>query len=184
MWDVRYAPPPVERVTYPIAAISGNTPKVPRGMWVAPGTYQVRLTAGGKTLRQAVVVRMDPRVRTSAADLTLQFKLSKSLDAMMRQLAQAKAEVSKTLGGSSGAPAARLQATLTALQQAGASLVTLFESDPAGGRAADGAQEAAVAELLKKAEAALAAYKEGAGQEFSRPTNYPITRLPDYPITS
>ena len=163
VWDVRYAPPPVERVTYPIAAIAGNTPKVPRGMWVAPGTYQVRLTAGGKTLRQAVVVRMDPRVRTSSADLTLQFKLSKSLDDMMRQLARAKADVSKTLGGSSGAPAARLQATLTALQQAGAPLVTLFESIQRADARPTGAQEAAVAELLKKAEAAINANKNGGG---------------------
>ena len=138
VWDVRYAPPPVERVTYPIAAIAGNTPKVPRGMWVAPGTYQVRLTAGGKTLRQAVVVRMDPRVRTSSADLTLQFKLSKSLDDMMRQLAQAKAEVSKTLGGFERSASGAASGHAHCPPAGGRSPRDALRVHPAGGRAADG----------------------------------------------
>ncbi len=42
--------------------------------------------------------------------------------------------------------------------------MTLFESIQRADARPTGAQEAAVAELLKKAEAALTAYKEGAGQ--------------------
>ncbi|HEX7777664.1 MAG TPA: hypothetical protein VF424_00410, partial [Vicinamibacterales bacterium] len=161
VWDGRYAPPPVDRVSYPIAAVAGNTPKTPRGMWVAPGTYQVRLTAGGKSLRQPIVVRMDPRVRTSTADLALQFKLSKSLDDMMRQLARARTEIAKQLEGSSGAPATRLQAQIAALQQATAPMVSLFESIQRADARPTAAQEAAAVDLIKKAEAAIAASKEG-----------------------
>ena len=161
VWDVRYAPPPVDRVSYPIAAIVGNTPKTPRGMWVAPSTYQVRLTAGGKTLRQAIVVRMDPRVRTSTADLTLQFKLSKSLEEKMRQLAQVRSGVEKTLAGSSGAPASRLRDSVTTLQQAAAALVPLFESIQRADARPTAAQEAAAAEALKKADAAIEAVRSG-----------------------
>ncbi|HYN08071.1 MAG TPA: hypothetical protein VES67_11825 [Vicinamibacterales bacterium] len=159
VWDVRYPRPAADRFTYPIAAIAGNTPKVPRGMWVQPGTYQVRLTAGGKSLRQAIMVRMDPRVRTSAADLALQFKLSKSLDDMMRRLALARADAAKQLAGASGAPTTRLQTSLTALQQAAAPLQTWFESIQRADARPTAAQEAAVADLLKNAEAALAALK-------------------------
>jgi photosystem II stability/assembly factor-like uncharacterized protein len=31
--------------------------------WVAPGTYTVRLTAGGKTMTQPIVIKLDPRVK-------------------------------------------------------------------------------------------------------------------------
>jgi photosystem II stability/assembly factor-like uncharacterized protein len=161
VWDLRYSPPPVDRMTYPIAAIVGNTPTAPRGMWVAPGTYQVRLTAGGKTLRQAVVVRMDPRVRTSAADLALQFKLSRSIDDMLRQIARVRVDVEKALAGSTGASAARLRDGVAALQQAGAALVPLFESIQRADARPTAAQEAAVAEGLKRAGAAMEAVRSG-----------------------
>jgi photosystem II stability/assembly factor-like uncharacterized protein len=71
VWDLKYAP------------VEGRT------IWVSPGTYQVRLTSGSQVARQAVIVRMDPRVRTAAADLTLQFKLSRPLYERRRRLAAA-----------------------------------------------------------------------------------------------
>jgi photosystem II stability/assembly factor-like uncharacterized protein len=40
---------------------------------VLPGTYELRLTAGGKTLAAPVQVKLDPRVTTSEADLRRQF---------------------------------------------------------------------------------------------------------------
>ena len=47
-----------------------------------PGSYSVTLTSGGKTLTQPLTVKMDPRVKTSTADLALQFDLSKKLEEM------------------------------------------------------------------------------------------------------
>ena len=34
VWDMRYAPPPVDEFTYPIAAVPHNTPKEPQGVLV------------------------------------------------------------------------------------------------------------------------------------------------------
>jgi hypothetical protein len=64
-WDLRYAPP--------------TDSPADRGPYVLPGTYQVRLTANGRPLRQAIVVRMDPRIRVAQADLAAQLALARSL---------------------------------------------------------------------------------------------------------
>jgi len=42
-----------------------------------PGTDTVVLTMGGKSYEQLLTIVMDPRVKTSNADLLEQFKLSK-----------------------------------------------------------------------------------------------------------
>ncbi len=76
-WDLRY-PPPVTR--HP-----GSAP----GVRVMPGVYQVRLTAGGRSIRQALSIRMDPRVRASVADLTVQRDLGRALDAARAALEDA-----------------------------------------------------------------------------------------------
>ena len=44
-----------------------------------PGSYTVKLTAGGKTMSMPLVVKMDPGVKTSAADLQRQFQLASRL---------------------------------------------------------------------------------------------------------
>jgi hypothetical protein len=44
-----------------------------------PGDYSVVLTVGGKIFTQPLTVKMDPRVKVSAADLAKQFELSKAL---------------------------------------------------------------------------------------------------------
>jgi len=44
-----------------------------------PGKYRVVLTVGGKSFEQPLTLVMDPRVKTSNADLLEQFKLSKQL---------------------------------------------------------------------------------------------------------
>ncbi len=46
------------------------------GPLVLPGTYQVKLTVGGKTYTQPLVVKMDPRSTAAPAELTKQFDLS------------------------------------------------------------------------------------------------------------
>ena len=75
-WDVKFGPP-------------DTAPPRP-GMWTLPGTYQVRLSANGRPMRQAVVVRIDPRVRAPIADLTLQYKLTKAVDEAMKQVGAAR----------------------------------------------------------------------------------------------
>ena len=76
VWDVSYAPPAVTEFGYPISAIIWNTPREPRGPFVLPGVYTVKLTVAGRSLTQSLTVKMDPRVKTSAAGLQQQFALS------------------------------------------------------------------------------------------------------------
>jgi hypothetical protein len=44
-----------------------------------PGAYTVRLIAGSKTLSEFLTIVMDPRVKTSTADLERQFTVAKSV---------------------------------------------------------------------------------------------------------
>jgi len=137
VWDVRYAPPAVSGFSYPIAAILRNTPKTPQGIWPLPGQYQVRLTVGGETSRQPVQVRLDPRVRTPIADLTLQFKLSKAVDDALRKIEAAR----------SGASAERLQALNAAASPLAGLLATLQQADARPTTATEAAVAAALARV-------------------------------------
>ena len=67
-WDLRYEVP----TKIPRAVYDAGEPIAPL---VLPGTYQVRLTVGGKAQTASFEVKMDPRVRTSAEDLRKQFDL-------------------------------------------------------------------------------------------------------------
>jgi hypothetical protein len=85
LWDLRYPEVP-GMSTGPSAdeAVPHDTPSVATSPFVMPGEYIVRLTAGGKTLSAPFKVVMDPRVKTSMADLQAQFDISKQMydDAM------------------------------------------------------------------------------------------------------
>jgi photosystem II stability/assembly factor-like uncharacterized protein len=85
LWDMRYPPVP-GMSTGPSAdqAVPHDTPAVASSPVVLPGTYTVRLIANGKTLSEPFKVVMDPRVKTSSADLLMQFQISKAIydDAM------------------------------------------------------------------------------------------------------
>jgi hypothetical protein len=54
-----------------------------------PGNYTVKLTVNGKTYTQPLMVRMDPRVKTSTADLQQQF--DKSMQAYHEAMAASQA---------------------------------------------------------------------------------------------
>src|SRR6185295_251771 len=77
---------PGEAPQYPIAAVYRNTAPAPTSPWAMPGKYTVGLTVGGKKYEQPMTVVMDPRVKTSNADLLEKFKLSKQLYAEWMKL--------------------------------------------------------------------------------------------------
>lgn len=79
LWDLHLDPVPGVTPQYPIAAVYKNTAPAPTSPWAMPGKYTVVLTAGGKKYEQALTLVMDPRVKTSTADLAEQFRLSKQL---------------------------------------------------------------------------------------------------------
>jgi photosystem II stability/assembly factor-like uncharacterized protein len=104
-WDMRWQPLPATggyRSGLPMTAIAHNTAPAPNSIWVAPGAYTVRLTVNGKALTQTITVKMDPRVKTSAAGLARQFELSKAMydgiietQAALRKLRAVRAGVKK-----------------------------------------------------------------------------------------
>jgi len=119
-----------------------NTPKTPQGIWPLPGQYQVRLTVGNRTYRQPLQVKLDPRVRTPLAELTVQFKLSKAVDDALRALDAARI----------GASPERMQAIQTTAGLLDGLLDTLQQADvrpTAATEAAVAAALARVAEVLK-----------------------------------
>jgi hypothetical protein len=75
VWDLHYAPPDSLEHEFPISAIVHETPKYPLGAWALPGNYTVKLTADGKSYSQPFAIRMDPRIKTSLADLRKQFEM-------------------------------------------------------------------------------------------------------------
>jgi photosystem II stability/assembly factor-like uncharacterized protein len=89
VWDLHHERPAVPAFSYPIAAIYRNTPRTPVGSWALPGTYRVRLTVEGVTRTEPLTVRLDPRVKTSAADIKLQYDTSRAIDAALRRVSEA-----------------------------------------------------------------------------------------------
>jgi hypothetical protein len=80
-------------VSYAIAAIYGQTAPNPTSPWVLPGTYTIKLIAEGKTYTQPLVVKMDPRVKTSPADLQKQFALSYTCYTALQKMNESKNQV-------------------------------------------------------------------------------------------
>jgi photosystem II stability/assembly factor-like uncharacterized protein len=91
-WNLRYGNPKLlpfgyfggllDFVEYTLAdhAVPGQTPREqPEGPLALPGEYTLELIAGGKRDRKPLVIKADPRVRASQADLTLQFELATRL---------------------------------------------------------------------------------------------------------
>jgi hypothetical protein len=90
---MHYPRPAVLRLRYPISAIAYNTPVSPAGPSVLPGRYTIRLTVDGHPQTQPLVVKMDPRVQTSTAELERQFALSTRLHGLLRQDVDALEEI-------------------------------------------------------------------------------------------
>ena len=69
VWDLRYV----------LAGPRRRSRRGSGGPIAVPGRYTVKLTAAGKAISVPLVVKMDPRVKTSAADLERQFQLASRL---------------------------------------------------------------------------------------------------------
>ncbi|MCI0486341.1 MAG: glycosyl hydrolase [Blastocatellia bacterium] len=68
VWDFRYP----DATVFPGMILWAGQTQGPRA---APGAYQVKLTAGDKTMTQTFEVKMDPRIEASQSDLAKQFDL-------------------------------------------------------------------------------------------------------------
>jgi hypothetical protein len=90
---MHYAPPESLEHEFPISAIYRDTPKHPLGAWALPGNYTVKLNVDGKSYTQPLVVKMDPRITTSLADLRKQFEMESGSVEGMNHSYEALAQV-------------------------------------------------------------------------------------------
>ena len=79
-WNLRYE----DAVKVPGAFYETDIP--PKGPMALPGTYQVRLTAGGQSQTAPLELRKDPRVDVSRADLEKQFELERQIARQLTSL--------------------------------------------------------------------------------------------------
>jgi photosystem II stability/assembly factor-like uncharacterized protein len=117
VWDLHYATPVSTRYDYPIAAIPGDTPRVPQGPSALPGSYTVRLTVDGKSFTAPLTVKMDPRVKTTHEGLAQMFALQSRLASLMTrstaELLEARSaheQLQKLAGQASGVTAEAITA--------------------------------------------------------------------------
>lgn len=124
MWDMHYAPldlPP----SYPISAIPGQTAPDFTSPWVMPGNYTVKLTVNGATYTQPLTIKLDPRVKASAEDLTLQhdlsltcYQLRKQAIAMLQQVRNTREQIKTKLAKSKSSMLMDLDKKLSAIESA------------------------------------------------------------------
>jgi len=131
VWDLRYAAPTSTEHEYPISAVPHDTPRTPLGPRVLPGTYSVRLTAGGHTESSELRIKMDPRVKASPADLQKEFLQEMELASAVTQSSEAvmqarslREQIGKSVSSANGS----LKTSLTDLDK---KLSALLEGDHA-----------------------------------------------------
>jgi len=79
VWNIRYP------------ALAKPKPGKPQddGVWALPGNYTVALTVNGRTFRQPLVVKPDPRVRLAQAAYEREFDLARKVEAESVKASQA-----------------------------------------------------------------------------------------------
>lgn len=98
VWNLRTSTPAALGFGYGMGAIiGGGTDRLPQGPLVLPGAYQVRLIAVEKSYTQPLMVRQDPRVVNSLADLDAQWKLGQQILQAMQQSHDADAQAQGAL---------------------------------------------------------------------------------------
>jgi photosystem II stability/assembly factor-like uncharacterized protein len=94
LWDLRYASLNIP-ASYPISAVYGQTAPTPSAPFVMPGDYTVRFTANGVSDVYILKIKMDPRIKTSNADLQRQHDLAISCYESRKQAAQTSNDLEK-----------------------------------------------------------------------------------------
>ena len=84
VWDLHYPPPDSLEHEYPISAIYRDTPRYPLGPAVLPGKYTATLMVGGTSYTAPLILKMDPRVKTTISGLQQQFDLEMKITDAMR----------------------------------------------------------------------------------------------------
>src|SRR5258706_12617232 len=98
-----------------------KSPARPEGLLAQPGRYSVRLNAGGKSLSQPLVLKMDPRISVSAEAIRRQFEIesqaAESMDKSFERLNQVR-EFRRNLASAQPAPDGETLRTAAAFEEA------------------------------------------------------------------
>ena len=98
VWNLRGLRPRAVDYEYSIAAVPGaDTPELPQGIFVLPGTYEVRLTVDGKAQSQLLTVAMDPRVDVPPADLEAQRDFYQDVVATLEKVTDAQEQMNEVI---------------------------------------------------------------------------------------
>ena len=152
VWDLRYNPVANERDD--LAEDESGNGAVPHrtfpamdAPWAPPGAYTVRLTASGKRLEQPLTLRLDPRVKTPAAGLTLLASLSTEMydDAVATRAAYTRARALRARLESASATGAE------ALKAKVDSIAPEEHAEDGGARARRAREESAAPPTLRSA---------------------------------
>ena len=141
VWDLHYSKPNSLNHEFPISAIVHDTPELPLGAIAPPGTYTVKLHPGGSSehdaLTQTLTVKMDPRIKSSAADLAQQFAMESAsvigmndTFAALAQLQSVRAQIKDRQASINGK--SQVADSLTALDHRLGELAGTTESNFAG----------------------------------------------------
>jgi hypothetical protein len=90
LWDYRYPRPKAVSYDYPISAMPHDTPMGPEGVLALPGRYTVKLSVDGRTYTQPLMLKMDPRISITTAQLRAQFTLAQKIVSLMAKTATNK----------------------------------------------------------------------------------------------
>ncbi len=138
VWDIHYEPlvgggGRGGGANYPISAIPHDTPREPMGPRAAAGTYTVKLTADGKTVSQLLTIKMDPRVKSTAVDLTLQNSAELKIAADMKHGAEIVASVRSLQADVKAIPAQQAGTLADAITALNKKMVAIAGEAPAAG---------------------------------------------------
>jgi photosystem II stability/assembly factor-like uncharacterized protein len=135
VWDLHYPPPDGGRRDYPISAIYHDTPRYPLGPVALPGAYTVKLTAGGQSFTQPLIVKIDPRIKTPQSGLAMQFHLATRICDLMGKakgkpaLARLNGELGQLLAVIEGSDSMPTTQAVAAVNEAARSVEALLKAD-------------------------------------------------------
>jgi len=120
VWNLRYAPPATLESMYSIAAVPGKpTPVLPEGAFVLPGSYTVKLTAGGRTITKTLDITLDPRVDVGGEELASLLDFQQQVAGVLGRAVALHEEISETNEEARATPVAgiprKVAQTLTSL---------------------------------------------------------------------